>query len=564
MARFAFAPLLGARPFPAGGGWAGACLAGALVLAIPVIVVASSVFLPGGEAWRHLASTVLPEYVRTTLVLLAAVMAGVIVVGVATAWTVTAYEFAGRRTLEWALLLPLAVPAYVMAYAYTDWLQFSGPVQTWIRASTGWERADYWFPDIRSVGGAAAMFVCVLYPYVYLLARVAFLEQSPSLVEAGRTLGLAPRAAFVRVSLPMARPAIAAGTALALMETLADFGTVSYFGVQTFTTGIFRAWLSMGERVSAAKLSVILLAFVAVIVIVERASRRKARYHDPRASSRRSRRPLRGAHAALAFVTCALPVAAGFVIPAALLLKMSVGGGDASFGPRFARLALHSATLAATTAILAVVIALLLAYGARVSRSRLAAGANRIVALGYAVPGAVIAIGVLVPLTRVDNAIGEIAAWFGLSTGLILSGSIAALVYAYLVRFLGVALQTVESGLARVTPNMEDAARSLGMGAGATLARVHAPMVRSSLVTAALLVFVDVMKELPATFVMRPFNFDTLAVQAYNLAADERLAEASTASLAIVAVGLAPVILASRRLLRGDAKAAIASRPAPG
>lgn len=562
MARIA--PALQASPRSSGPAreWAFGALVVAAVLAVPVGVVVASVFLPGGEAWQHLSSTVLPGYIRTTLILLAAVLAGVVGVGVATAWTVSACEFPGRRTLEWALLLPLAVPAYVMAYAYTDWLQFSGPVQTWLRATFGWERGDYWFPEIRSVGGAAAMFVCVLYPYVYLLARVAFLEQPPSLVEAGRTLGLSPRAAFFRVSLPMARPAIAAGAALALMETLADFGTVSYFGVQTFTTGIFRAWLSMGERVSAAKLSVILLAFVAVVVAIELAARRRARFGDSRPAARRTRRVLRGANAWLAFAVCAAPLAAGFVVPALLLAKMSLAGGDATFGPRFLRLAANSATLASVTALLAVALALLLAYGARISRSRAAALANRAVGLGYAVPGAVIAIGVLIPLTRLDHWIGQAGGVFGFTTGLVLTGSIAALIYAYLIRFLGVALQTVEAGLSRITPNMEDAARSLGMGAGRTLARVHAPMIRSSLITAGLLVFVDVMKELPATFVMRPFDFDTLAVQAYHLASDERLAEASTASLAIVAVGLLPVILASRRLLRGDAKTADQRQPA--
>jgi len=539
--------------------WVLACLGLAIPLLLPIAVVAGSVLAPAGEAWAHLAATVLPGYIRTTLILLAAVLAGVCVIGVAAAWFVTAFEFPGRRMLEWALLLPLAVPAYVIAYAYTDWLQFSGPLQAWIRAVTGWGHGDYWFPEIRSVGGAAAMFVCVLYPYVYLLARVAFLEQSPSVAEAGRTLGLSGRETFFRLSLPMARPAIAAGAALALMETLADFGTVSYFGVQTFTTGIFRAWLSMGEPVAAAKLSVILLAFVALVIVAERSARSRARFHDPQRKARRIRRELRGGAAVLAFLVCALPLAAGFVIPVVLLLKMSLSGGDALFGARFIRLAFNSAMLATVTAALAVAIALVLAYGARVSRSPLSNAANRLAGLGYAVPGAVIAIGVLIPVARIDHALADL----GLASGLVLTGSIGVLVYAYLIRFLGVALQTVEAGLARITPNMEDAARSLGMGAAATLARVHAPILRSSLVTAALLVFVDVMKELPATFVMRPFNFDTLAVQAFNLAADERLAEASTASLAIVAVGLLPVILASRRLVARASGVAITAK-APG
>ncbi len=528
--------------------WVFACLAFAIPLLLPLVVVAASAIAPGGDAWRHLASTVLPEYVQTSLVLVAVVLVGVCVIGVGCAFCVTEFEFPGRRVLEWALLLPLAVPAYVTAYAYTDWLQYSGPLQTWMRAAAGWERGDYWFPEIRSVGGAAAMFVCVLYPYVYLLARVAFLEQSPSVAEAGRTLGLSARAAFFRIRLPLARPAIAAGAALALMETLADFGTVAYFGVQTFTTGIFRAWLSMGDAVSAARLALMLLAFVAAVVAVERLARRRAQFHDAQSKARRARRRLKAATGAFAFAACVAPLTFGFLLPVILLARLSLAGGDAQFGARFVRLAANSASLAALAALLAVAIALLLAYGARLSRSRWAHGVNRLAGLGYAVPGAVIAIGVLIPATRVDNFLADA----GITTGLALTGSIAMLVYAYLIRFLGVALQTVEAGLARVTPHMEDAARSLGIGAAATLAQVHAPMLRSSLATGALLVFVDVMKELPATFVMRPFNFDTLAVQAYNLAADERLAEASTASLAIVAVGLLPVIIASRRLVRGS------------
>src|SRR5688572_4895835 len=306
--------------------WLAGCLALALPLVLPFAVVAGSAFAPAGEAWAHLVSTVLPDYLRTAFALVVGVAAGVVVVGVATAWFVTAYDFPGRRWLEWALLLPLAVPAYVVAYAYTDWLQFSGPVQGALRALTGWGRDDYWFPEIRSLGGATVVFVAVLYPYVYLITRVAFLEQSRSVAEAGRTLGLSAHACFVRITLPMARPAIAAGTALALMETLADFGTVSYFGVQTFTTGIFRAWLSMGEPLAAARLSLMLLAFVAVVVVLERAARGRARFHgSAQRRPRPVRRMLRGSKAAIAVAVCAVPLAAGFLIPLVLLLHLTFG-----------------------------------------------------------------------------------------------------------------------------------------------------------------------------------------------------------------------------------------------
>jgi iron(III) transport system permease protein len=533
--------------------WNAAAIVIALALAAPIAVVASNLLVPGGEAWAHLVATVLPDYAINSLLLVLLVAAGTTIVGTACAWLVASCEFPGRRLLEWALALPLAMPAYVIAYAYTDALQFSGPVQSALRAAFGWAAGDYWFPEVRTLPGAAAMFIAVLYPYVYLLARVAFLEQSPSLAEAGRTLGLAPWRAFFRVNLPLARPAIVAGAALACMETLADFGTVSYFGVQTFTTGIFRAWLSMGEPVVAAKLSMILLAFVALLLAAERMARRRARFHVAPSPRRRVRVTLAPGPAVAALAACLTPLAIGFAIPAAILARLALQGGGEQLGARLAALATNSFFVAAITAAIAVALAVVMAYGARISRSTAALAVNRAAALGYAVPGAVIAIGVLIPASRIDNLLADaLDALFGLTVGLVLTGSLAALVYAYLIRFLAVALQSVEAGLARITPAMEDAARSLGLGPAQTLARVHVPMMRSSLVTAALLVFVDVMKELPATFVMRPFNFDTLAVQAYNLAADERLAEAATASLAIVLVGLVPLIVAARRIARPE------------
>jgi iron(III) transport system permease protein len=464
-------------------------------------------------------------------------------------------RFPGRRVFEWALILPLAVPAYVMAYTYTDFLQFTGPVQGLLRELTGWGPGDYWFPEIRSLGGAVVMLTLltfVLYPYTYLLCRAAFLEQSVCALEVSRTLGCSGVGSFFRVALPLARPAIAAGTALALMETLADYGTVSFFGVPTFTTGIIRAWISLGDRVAAAQLSSSLLALVFLVLLVERWSRGAARYYQ--ATNRYQNLPdhrLRGSAAWLAFAACAVPLAIGFLLPAAILLKMSVEAGDAQFGARFVGLSLNSFTLAIVTAVLAVGLATIMAYGARLSPGRLSATANRLASMGYAVPGAVIAVGVLIPLAQFDNALDAwMQAAFGLNTGLLLTGTIVALVYAYLVRFLAVSLNTVESSLGKVRPSMDDAARSLGQGPLGTLVRVHAPIMWGSLLTAGLLVFVDVMKELPATLVMRPFNFDTLAVQAFNLASDERLTEASTASLVIVAVGVVPLVLLSRTIAR--------------
>jgi iron(III) transport system permease protein len=539
-------------PFHHPGALTSLAVALALLLAVPVIVVLLNVFVPSEGTWAHLVATVLPDYVMNSLGLILGVAYGVITIGITTAWLTTMCRFPGRRVLEWALLLPMAMPAYVMAYAYTDFLQFAGPVQSSLRAWTGWGPGDYWFPDVRSLTGAVAMLAFVLYPYVYLLARAAFLEQSESMREVARISGYGPWGTFLRVALPLARPGIVAGTALALMETLADFGTVAYFGVHTFTTGIYRAWFSLGDHVAAAQLSATLLGFVFLVLLIERATRGRAGFHNI-VHRRRVHYPyrLRGFKAAVAFVASAVPLVLGFFLPAGILLRMAVTSGDAQFGARYMELTFNTVALAAITAILAVLLALMVAYAARSSRSAVVQAANRIAGLGYAVPGAVIAVGVLIPVTRIDHVLASaIESVSGQPVGLILTGGVAALIYAYLVRFFAVSLQTIEAGLTKITPSMDSAARSLGLGPAATLIRVHAPLLWRSALIGGLLVFVDVMKELPATFVMRPFNFDTLAVQAFNLASDERLTEASTAALTIVAVGLLPIIVLSRMMLR--------------
>ena len=523
----------------------------ATLLLVPLLSVGSSIFVADQGTWAHISKTILPGLVANSLLLALGVAIGVALVGTATAWLTANHDFPGRKLLEWILILPLAIPAYVLAYAYTDVLQYAGPVQAFLRESFGWQnKQDYWFPEIRSLGGAAAMLTLALYPYVYVLARVAFLEQSTTLTEAARNMGLKPLSVFVRVSLPLARPAIAAGVALALMETLADYGTVSYFGVPTFTTGIFNAWFSQGDRIAAAKLAVILIGFVILVMLLEHWARRRARFHQS-AGRRHIRVPLNGTKAWLATLLCALPIAVGFAIPALILLKLALTEGDVQFGARFIKLAANSFGIAAITAMIAVSLALMLAYLARSSGKRIQAWLNRLVGLGYAVPGTVIAVGVLIPLIALDHfLVDSIATIFGFKTGLLLTGGFLVLIYAYLIRFLAVALQSVEAGLAKITPGMDDAARSLGSTPFEVMRDVHMPLLRTSMITAGLLVFVDVMKELPATLVMRPFNFDTLAVQTYHLAMDERLAEASTAALVIVAVGLIPLIMASRAITK--------------
>jgi iron(III) transport system permease protein len=530
--------------------WLTVVIAG--LLSVPVLSVLTSIFASGTGTWQHLVDTVLPGYALNTTLLVLGVGICVPIIGTITAWLVTMCRFPGWRVFEWALILPLAVPGYVMAYTYTDFLQPSGPLQQWIRDVWDLSYREYWFPEVRSLGGAVTMLSLVLYPYVYMLARAAFLEQSICALEVSRTLGCTPRSSFFRVALPLARPAIAAGTALALMETLADFGTVSFFGVPTFTTGIVRAWIDFGDRIAAGQLSSVLLAFVFAILLFERTNRGVAQYHHTTNRYQNlPRRDLSGGLSLLAFLACSMPLTLGFLLPCVLLLSMSLESNLALIAPRFLDLVLNSFTLAAVTAIIAVVLALLIAYSVRLKPNHLAKIAARIASMGYAVPGTVIAVGVLIPFARLDNAVDAwMKAAFGISTGLFLTGSITALVFAYLVRFMAISLNTVEASLGKIRPSMDDAARTLGQSAFGTLRKVHMPLMWGSLLTAGLMVFVDVMKELPATLVMRPFNFDTLAIQAHNLAADERLTEASIPSLTIVIVSIPPLILLTRAIAR--------------
>jgi len=520
----------------------------AVLLALPVVAVMLNLLVPRADTWAHLAGTVLPGYLRNTALLGLGVGLGVVVVGVGCAWLVTLCRFPGRGWLQWALLLPLATPAYVMAYAYTDFLQFAGPLQSSLRELTGWRAGDYWFPEVRSLGGAVFVLAAVLYPYVYLLTRAAFLELSAASLETARVLGLGPWRTFGRIALPLARPAIVAGVSLALMETLADFGTVDYFGVDTFSTGVMRAWFSLGDPVAAAQLGALLLAGVGAVIALERSLRGRAAYFGGAQRAPELYR-LTGWRAWGATLACLLPLLAGFLLPLALLLRLALGEPLQEFLGRFAVLALNSVTLAATTALLALPCALLIAYAVRANPGPLSRWCARLSGLGYAVPGVVMAVGVLVPVTLLDRWLsGWIATYTGGTPRLWISGTIAALVFACLARFMSIALQSVEAGLTKIRRSMDDAARSLGLSPARMLVRVHAPLMARSLFAAALLVFVDVMKELPVTLAMRPFNFDTLAVQTYNLAKDERLAEASVAALAIVIVGLLPVFVLSRQM----------------
>lgn len=521
----------------------------ASLIAMPVIVVASYGFQPTGEVWRHLANTVLADYVANSLILMAVVAIGTLLLGVSTAWLTTMCRFPGRRIFEWALLLPMAMPAYIIAYTYTGMFDVAGPIQSGLREWLNLRYGEYWFPDIRSLWGAGVMLSLTLYPYVYLLARAAFLEQSVCVLEVSRSLGNGPWRTFFRVALPLARPAVVAGLSLALMETLADYGTVQYFGIATFTTGIFRTWFGMDDSAAAAQLSTALLLFVFTLVLLERWSRRKMRYHH--SGQRHQSLPgfvLQRQQRLGAILICSSTLFLGFLLPAGQLALWAVQTGY-MINSDFLQLTLNTVSLAAGTALLALLLALLMGYGRRLSPDKITVSAVRVAGMGYAVPGTVIAVGVMLPFAWIDNSVDHwMQMQFGISTGLLLSGTLVALVSAYLVRFLAISLQTVEAGLGKIKQTIDESARTLGATPGRVLRRIHLPMLKGSLLTAILLVFVDVMKELPATLVLRPFNFNTLAVRAFELASDERLMDSASAALAIVLAGILPVILLSRSI----------------
>ena len=524
--------------------WSVGAWCAAATVAVPIVTVVASLAAPSGETWRHLRATVLADYVLNTVSLAAGVGILATVIGVALAWTVATKEFPGRRLLSAALVLPLATPAYVVAYVYTDLLDFAGPVQTALRAATGWQAGDYTPPPIRSLPGAVLMLALVLYPYVFVLARVAFASQGAALAEAAHTLGAGPRRAFFRIALPAARPAIAGGTALVMMEAVADYGVVDYFGVPTFTTGIFRTWFALGDRLAATQLAGWLFVVVAVLVLAEHYGRRgrTANPLAPTVPPPRKRLPARRGLAATA--ACALPLLLGFVTPAVVLGRYALTAGDPLWGSAFAGFAAASFGVGAATAVIATALGLGLAYATRLRRGLVTGVAVRLATLGYALPGAMLAVGVLVPLTAIEKPLARfVNAHTNADVGLLLTGTVVALVFACVARFLAVAYNACHGGLQRVDPRLDELARTLDASPTRVLAKVHVPLLRGAVASGALLVFIDALKELPATLILRPFNFETLATRTYQLASDERLAEASSAALAIVLLGFLPTLL---------------------
>ncbi len=523
----------------------------ATLIGLPILAVAYLALFPEENAWPHLLSTVLPSYLKNTLMLMLGVGVLTFMLGTGAAWLISMYDFPGKKWLSWALLLPFAVPAYVIAYTYTDFLEYAGPIQSALRELFGWHSArDYWFPEIRSMGGAILMMSLVLYPYVYMLARAAFLEQSISLYQVSRNLGATSFQFFYRVSLPIARPAIAVGLSLVLMETLNDFGTVDYFAVQTLTAGLYDTWLNMGNLGGAAQIALLMMAVVIFLITLERYSRRRQKQYQSRnQGSMIPSQKLYGTRAYLAFGAAFLPVLLGFLFPFILLSVYAIKYFDVSWHSQFIDYALNSFILATTAALVTLILGIVLSYSKRLNSNKLTQSLVSFSSLGYAVPGAVLAIGIIIPFAAVDNALdGLMREHFNFSTGLILSGTAFAIVFSYSVRFLAVSSGSVESSLAKVTPNMDMASRSLGHSYLSTLIRVHLPIIKRGALTGMLVVFVDCLKELPATLILRPFNFETLATQVYQFASDELLEQSALSALIIVAVGILPVVLLDKSI----------------
>jgi len=527
-------------------GWSAGALVLSLIALAPLIAIAVIALQPSGDTWPHLVANVLPGAVRRTLGLMLGVGLLTLLIGTGTAWLVTMYRFPGRRYFQWLLLLPLAMPTYIIAYCYIEMFDYSGAVQTGLRDLFGWHNAqDYWFPDIRTLGGAIFVMSAVLYPYVYITARASFIAQSVCVIEASRTLGRSASETFWQIALPLARPALAAGVALALMETLNDIGAVEFFGVRTLTVAVYDTWLDRGSLAGATQIACVMLIFVFALLALERALRHGRQFHHTTGKYRDlPEDTLTGAKGTLAALACILPVLVGFALPAYVLVEDAIVHISSGLSPAFWQAALHSLGLALAAAVLGVSFAVVLAYGRRQTRSKLVHVASLVPAISYAVPGTVLAIGLLIPLAGLDNAIDEaMRSLFGVSTGLILSGTAFAIVLAYTIRFLAASLGAVEAGLTKISRNIDAAGRTLGATVSDMLWTVHLPLLRPALGAAAMLVFVDSMKELPATLLLRPFNFDTLATQVFTLASLYRYEEAGLSALTIVLVSLAPVLL---------------------
>lgn len=525
-----------------------------LLIISPIIGLVLTALSANVDSWPHLLHTVLPKALQETLLLMLGVSALSILAGAGTAWLITLYRFPGRRIFKWLLVVPLAMPTYLAAFCYVEVWDYSGWVQTAIRTTFGFTSArDYWFPDIRSLGGAVFVMSSVLFPYVYLTARASFLAQSANVLEASRTLGCNPWLSFWKVGLPLARPAIAAGTALVMMECLNDIGAVEHFGVNTLTITVYDTWLERGSLGGAAQIACAMLIAVVFLFALERWSRRQQQFYQ--LSGKQSKLPtarLTGLKALLAHMACLVPFLLGFGVPGLFLLDASIDHAVDALQGAFWTNALNSFILAACAAAIAMFLGLLMVFTRRLRNSSLMSVLSIGSSIGYAVPGTVLAIGVLITLSAVERFVGSLSdALFGITTGLLISGTSAAIVFAYVVRFFTISQGTLDAGMAKLSPHLDDAARSLGRTPSGVLKDVHLPLLRPALGAGVLLVFVDSMKELPATLLLRPFNFDTLSTQVYTLASLDLFEEAAPAALAIVIIGLIPLMLLNHVISTG-------------
>ena len=525
--------------------WFGYTLILFAILLLPVYTIFIEVFDASNDNWEHIKETVLQDYVINSLILTLGVSFGSLLLGIPTAWLTAVCSFPLKKIIVLLLILPMAMPSYIIAYTYTGILDFAGPVQSTIRNYTGWDYGDYFFPEIRSIGGAVVMFSLVLYPYVYLLARATFLNQSANFIEISRLLNSGPWKSFLNVAVPLARPAILVGLSLVLMETLADYGTVSYFGVSVFTTGIFKTWFGLGDYSTASKMAGLLLIFIFVLIATERYSRKRVKYYNSiGVRTKFSEYKLNNFEILIVYILCSIPIVFGFFIPIIQLLIWSTTAWSNILSIGFTELIYNSVLLASVASIISLLIAFSLNYCQRIIPTFTMNLIVRLVSMGYALPGTIIAIGIITPLAFIDHRFDELIGYlFSTSYGLIFSGSLFAVQFAYLVRFLSISVNTVESGLEKIRPNIDKASQTLGITSEKTFLRIHLPILKVSILTSILLVFVDVIKELPATLILRPFDFSTLAVKAYELASDERLVDASIPSVAIVLAGLLPLIL---------------------
>ncbi|MCS6101909.1 ABC transporter permease [Shewanella baltica] len=531
--------------------WSLAGYALATILVLPLVALILQALQPDEAVFGHLMATVLPTYIINSLLLIFWVSLGALLLALPCAWLMARCEFVGRRYLQWALLLPLAMPGYIVAYVYTDLLDYAGPVQRSLRSIFGWSSPqDYFFPDIRTLGGAACMLSLVLFPYIYLLARTAFMEQSLSLAHASRIMGCSPWQSFWRLSLPMARPALAVGVALVAMETAADFATVNYFAVPTLTTAVYDTWLGYGNLTAAAKLSAIILLVVFSLIGFERFARRKQQLFQKQSRIQASDLyRLSAAQTAVALSFCATLLLLAFLLPFGILLSYAIGYFEQSWDESFWQLSLNSLSLALITSFICCLIALLLMFVRRISSRPSDALPSRLASTGYALPGTVLAIGVLVPLTMLDFAINDLADLLGLNgPGLILTGSVVALIFAFCVRFVAIAIGSVESSYKRISPSLDMVSLTMGQGPRQLLQRVHLPLLGKGLFAGALLVFIESMKELPAALLLRPIGFENLATYVFQFVSDEKLEHGALAAIVIVLVGLVPLIYLNRSL----------------